>query len=82
MQRCSPAVPEETAAACGAPTAPASSSSKRGPAGPSESRPERSTSSTSSSSRSSIQGPESAIAARERAHAARVMLGTSSRHCG
>ena len=56
MQRCSPAVPDETAAQCGAPTASASSASKRGPVGPSESQPERSTSSTSSSSRSSIHG--------------------------
>src|SRR5213082_3455884 len=56
IQRCSPAVPDETAAQYGAPTASASIASNRGPVGPSESHPERSTSSTSSSSRSSIQG--------------------------
>ena len=75
MQRCSPAVPDETAAQYGAPTASASSASNRGPVGPSESCPERSTSSTSSSSRSSIHGLESAIRrAGVDAHA-RVMLG-------
>src|SRR3954469_4775138 len=58
MQRCRPAVPDETAAACGASTRSASIDSKRGPVGPSESQPERSTSSTSSSSRSSIQGAD------------------------
>ena len=51
--RCSPLVPEETAAAYGAPTFSAKTRSKRSIAGPSESRPDRSTSSTSSSSRSS-----------------------------
>src|SRR5439155_19422062 len=56
MQRCSPAVPDETAAQHGAPTASANMDSNLGPVGPSESHPERSTSSTSSSSRSSIQG--------------------------
>ncbi len=61
MQRCSPAVPDETAAQCGASTASAKSSSNRGPVGPSESQPERSTSSTSSSSRSSIHGDERPI---------------------
>ena len=44
--RCSPLVPDETAAAYGAPTFSAKTSSKRSIAGPSESRPERSTSST------------------------------------
>ena len=73
MQRCRPAVPDETAAQCGAPTASASSDSKRGPVGPSERCPERSTSSTSSSSRSSIQGAESAIAARRRCSRAAVL---------
>src|SRR3954468_18715829 len=56
MQRCSPAVPDETAAAYGTPIESASSDSNRGPVGPSDSQPERSTSSTSSSSRSSIHG--------------------------
>src|SRR5580765_2800079 len=56
MQMWSPAVPDDTPAAYGAPTASARSASNRGPAGPSESRPERSTSRTSSSSCSSIQG--------------------------
>ena len=59
QSRCSPVVPDETAAAYGAPTRSASSSSKRSIVGPSESRPERSTSSTSSSSRSPRYGPES-----------------------
>src|ERR1700693_4729436 len=61
MQRCKPAVPDETAAQYGAPTAWAKSASNRGPVGPSDSQPERSTSSTSSSSRSSIQGAERLI---------------------
>ena len=61
QSRCSPAVPDETAAAYGAPTFSAKSSSKRSIAGPSESRPDRSTSSTSSSSRSSTYGDESGI---------------------
>src|SRR3954447_22896959 len=57
--RCSPAVPDETAAAYGTPTHSASASSKRSIIGPSDSRPERSTSRTSSSSRSSRNAPES-----------------------
>src|ERR1700682_4602347 len=57
--RCSPAVPDETAAAYGAPTFAANASSKRSIIGPSERRPDRSTSSTSSSSRASTYGPES-----------------------
>ena len=61
QSRCSPAVPDDTAAAYGAPTFSAKSSSKRSIAGPSESRPDRSTSSTSSSSRSSTYGDESGI---------------------
>src|SRR5918994_4221716 len=59
--RCSPAVPDDTAAAYGAPTLFANSSSKRSIAGPSESRPDRSTSRTSSSSRSSRKGDERGI---------------------
>ena len=61
MQRCRPAVPDETAAQYGAPTASASIASKRGPVGPSERCPERSTWRTRSSSRSSIQGAERLI---------------------
>src|SRR3954464_8985131 len=57
--RCSPAVPDETAAAYGTPSFAAKASSKRSIIGPSESLPERSTSRTSSSSRSSTYGPES-----------------------
>src|SRR3990170_2054555 len=56
-----PAVPDDTAAAYGAPTFSAKSSSKRSIAGPSESRPDLSTSSTSSSSRSSTYGDESGM---------------------
>ena len=59
QSRWSPVVPEETAAAYGAPTRSATSSSNRSIVGPSESLPERSTSRTSSSSRSPRYGPES-----------------------
>src|SRR3954471_3248331 len=59
QSRCSPAVPEETAAAYGTPTHSASASSKRSIIGPSDNRPERSTSRTSSSSRSSRNAPDS-----------------------
>ena len=48
--RCSPAVPDETAEAQGAPRNAAKASSKAGTRGPSESCPERRTSRTSSSS--------------------------------
>src|SRR5918994_5557366 len=60
-RRWRPLVPDETAAAYGAPTVSAKSCSKRSIAGPSESRPERSTSRTSSSSRSSTYGDESGM---------------------
>src|SRR3954466_4491433 len=56
MHRCSPAVPDDTAAQDGTPTTSASIDSNRGPVGPRDSQPDRSTSSTSSSSRSSIHG--------------------------
>ena len=59
MHRCSPAVPDETAAQYGASTAAANIDSKRAPVGPSDSHPDRSTSRTSSSSRSSIHGADS-----------------------
>src|SRR5674476_1620591 len=59
QSRCSPAVPDETAAAYGTPSRAANASSKRSIVGPSESRPERRTSRTSSSSRASMYGPES-----------------------
>src|SRR3954471_5479421 len=62
--RCSPAVPDETAAAYGTPSFSADASSKRSIIGPSDSRPERITSRTSSSSRSSRKGPESGTAPR------------------
>src|SRR5581483_11530960 len=59
QSRWRPAVPDETAAAYGAPTFAAKSSSNRSTIGPSDKRPERMTSTTSSSSRSSRNGPES-----------------------
>src|SRR5665213_772701 len=59
QSRCKPDVPDETAAAYGAPTFAANASSKRSIIGPRESRLERRTSSTSSSSRASTYGPDS-----------------------
>src|SRR5581483_1497851 len=51
QSRGSPAVPDDTAAAYGAPTRAANASSNASIVGPSDRRPERRTSSTSSSSR-------------------------------
>ena len=81
MQRCRPAVPDETAAQCGAPTASAKIASNRGPVGPSESQPERSTSSTSSSSRSSIHGALRLIVVSVVRAQLRASCGTWSSQC-
>src|SRR2546423_10987376 len=75
QRRCSPDVPDDTAAAYGAPVFSANSSSKRSIVGPSESRPERSTSSTSSSSRSSKYGRASGIVFEDKRVSARLTDG-------
>ena len=69
--RCSPAVPLDTALACGAPTRAANARSNSGTRGPSESCPERSTSSTARSSASPSTGRASGIVLAPRAASAR-----------
>ena len=82
QSRCRPDVPDETAAAYGAPTFAANASSKRSIVGPSESRPERSTSRTSSSSRASMYGPESGTGRPHLlGHACVLAAGAYSSHC-
>ena len=83
MQRCRPAVPDETAAQYGAPTASARSASKRGPVGPERELPRAQH--LEHELLVALVDPGSGEVDRARVARlltrARVMLGTSSRHC-